>query len=48
MTEGKSYEGKSEIQKIQYLENENNILVDEAKSIFHDYLRVIIYWIKEK
>ena len=43
MTEGKSYEGKSEIQKIQYLENKNNFLVDEAKSIFHDYLRVIIY-----
>ena len=35
-------EGKSEIQKFEYLENENNFLIDEVKSIFHNYLRVII------
>ena len=42
MTEGKSYEGKSEIQKIQYLENKNNFLVDEVKSIFFFFFWVII------
>ena len=41
MTEGGN-EGKSEIQKFEYLENEKNFLVDEVKSIFHNYLRVII------
>ena len=35
-------EGKSEIQKFDYLENEKNFLVDEVKSIFHNYLRIII------
>ena len=34
-------EGKSEIQKIEYLENEKCFL-DEIKSIFHDSLRAII------
>ena len=33
MTEGEWDEGKSEIQKLKYLENENNFL-DEVKSIF--------------
>ena len=33
MTEGEWDEGKSEIQKFKYLENENNFL-DEVKSIF--------------
>ena len=31
-------DGKSEIQKFEYLENEKNFL-DEVKSIFHNYLR---------
>ena len=39
---GRGDEGKSEIQKFEYLEKENNFLVDELKSIFHNYLRVII------
>ena len=37
MTEG----GMSQIRRFEYLENENNFLVDEVKSIFHNYLRVI-------
>ena len=41
-------EGKSEIQKFEYLENEKNFLVDKVKNIFHNYLRVIICRIKEK
>ena len=41
MTEG-GIEGKSEIQKFEYLENEKNFL-DEVKSIFHNYLKTIIY-----
>ena len=36
MTEGRGDEGKSEIQKFQYLENEKNFL-DEGNSIFHNY-----------
>ena len=47
MTEGEGNEGKSEIQKFNYLENEKNFL-DEVKSIFHNYLSAIIFWIKEK
>ena len=31
-----------ESQKFEYLENENNFLVDEVKSIFQNYLKVII------
>ena len=42
MTEGEGDEAKSEIQKFEYLKNENNFLVDEVKSIFHNYSRVII------
>ena len=42
MTEGEGNEGKSEIQKFNYLENEKNFL-DEVKSIFHDYLSAIIF-----
>ena len=43
MTEGaRKDEGKSEIQKFEYLENERNFLVDEVKGIFHNYLRVNI------
>ena len=34
-------EGKSEIQKFDYLENEKNFLVYEVKSIFDNYLMVI-------
>ena len=41
MTEGEGNEGKSEIQKFNYLENEKNFL-DEVKSIFHNYLIAII------
>ena len=40
-------EGKSKIQKFKYLENEKNLL-DEVKSIFHNYLRATICWIREK
>ena len=47
MTEGEGDEGKSEIQKLEYLENEENFL-DGVKSIFHNYLSTIICWIKEK
>ena len=47
MTEGEGDERKSEIQKIKYLENEKNFL-DKVKSIFYNYLSVIICWIKEK
>ena len=39
MTEG-GIEGKSEIQKFEYLKNEKNFL-DEVKSIFHNYLKAI-------
>ena len=41
MTEGEGDEGKSEIQKCKYVENEKNFL-DEVKSIFHNYLSAII------
>ena len=34
-------EGKSEIQKFKYLENEKNFL-DEVKTIFHNCLSAII------
>ena len=36
-------EGKTEMQKCEYLENKNNFL-DRIKSIFHNYLRAIIWW----
>ena len=42
MTEGEGNEGKSEIQKFNYLENEKNFL-DEVKSISHNYLSAIIF-----
>ena len=41
MIEGVGHEGKSEIQKCKYLENEKNFL-DEVKTIFHNYLNAII------
>ena len=41
MAEGVGDEGKSEIQKFKYLENEKNFL-DEVKTIFHNYLSAII------
>ena len=41
MTEGEGDEGKSEIQKFEYLENEKNFL-EEVKNIFHNYLGTII------
>ena len=40
-------EGKTEIQKIEYLEKEKSFL-DEIKSIFHDYLGTIIWRKNEK
>ena len=40
-------DGKPEIQKLEYLDNEKSFL-DEIKSIFHNYLRAITCWIKEK
>ena len=36
-------EGRTEIQKIEYLENEMSFL-DETKSIFHSFWRAIIWW----
>ena len=36
-------EGKVEIQKFEYLENENSFL-DEVKNIFHIFWRDIIWW----
>ena len=36
MTKEERDEGKSEIQKFEYLENENDFLVDERKMIFHN------------
>ena len=39
-------EGKTGIQKFEYLENEKNFL-DEIKSILHNYLRAII-WLKNE
>ena len=41
MTEGEGDKGKSEIQKSEYLENEENFL-DEVKSVFHNYASAII------
>ena len=46
MTEGEEDEGKSEIQKFEYLGNEKNFL-DEVESNFHNYLSAIIYWINK-
>ena len=40
MTRREGDEGKSETQKFQYFDNKKNFLVDEMKSIFHNYLRV--------
>ena len=36
---------KKEIQKFEYLENENSIL-DEMKNIFHSFSRATIWWKK--
>ena len=36
-------EGKVEIQKCEYLENEKGFL-DEIKNIFHSFWRAIIWW----
>ena len=40
--DGSTKERKMEIQKFEYLENENGFL-DEIKSIFHNYLKAIIW-----
>ena len=39
--------GETEIQKCEYLENEKSFL-DEIKNIFHENLKVIIWWKKWK
>ena len=39
-------EGKTELQKFEYVENEQNLL-DEIKNIFHCFFRAII-WLKIK
>ena len=36
-------EGKMEIQKFKYLENEKSFL-DEIKNVFHSFWRAIIWW----
>ena len=36
-------EGRTEIQKIEYLENEKSFL-DEIRSIFHSFWRAIMWW----
>ena len=36
-------DGKTELQKFEYLENEESFL-DEIKSIFHSFWRAIIWW----
>ena len=47
MAEREKREGKTEIQKIEYLKNKKNFL-DEIKSTFHNYLWAIIWWKNEK
>ena len=39
---GRKKEGKTNIQKIEYLENENRFL-DEIKNIFQSFWRAIIW-----
>ena len=38
---------RQKIEKSKYLKNKNNFL-DEIKSIFHNYIRAIIWWKKKK
>ena len=45
MKENQKY--KNYLYNYEYLENEKSFLI-EIKSIFHNYLRAIICWIKEK
>ena len=42
MADREKKEAKMEIQKFEYLENEKSVL-DELKSIFHSFFRVIIW-----
>ena len=42
MTDREKKEGKTEIQKFEYLENEKSFL-DEVKNIFHSFWRAIIW-----
>ena len=37
---------RQKIEKRKYLKNKNNFL-DEIKSIFHNYIRAIIWWKKK-
>ena len=46
MTDRKKEE-TTEIQKFEYLENKKSFL-DEIKSIFYSFWRVIIWWKKER
>ena len=46
MAEGEKKDRKTEIQKLEYLENEKSSL-DEIKNIFHSFWRAII-WLKIK
>ena len=46
MTEGEQWREVKNT-KFEYLENDKSFL-DEIKSIFHNYLRAIICWIKEQ
>ena len=41
MTDEEKKEGKTEIQKFEYIKNEKSF-TDEIKSVFHNYLRAII------
>ena len=38
---GKKREGKTEIQKSEYLEDKKNFLLDEIRNIFHGFRRAI-------
>ena len=46
MTDWEKMRGIQKDKKFEYLENEKSFL-DEIRTIFHNYLRVIC-WIKEK
>ena len=45
MTNSEKKEGKTEIKKFEYLDNEKSFL-DEIKNIFRTYLRAVI-WLKK-
>ena len=43
MTDREKKEGKTKIQKFEYLKNKKSFL-DEIKNIFHSFRRAIISW----